>query len=108
MNDTRLADGESRVLHDGDRVILTPLPLDRRRERVQPLSKFIYEDCWLGRKNALEYMYCEHTIETLTRKLSPIGNIIRRSVDELSRVSVVIQSIHHLSYVILALPAVPD
>ncbi|KZV61973.1 hypothetical protein PENSPDRAFT_759050 [Peniophora sp. CONT] len=91
VNHNRLADGEIRVLRDKDRVSLTPLPLDRRRR-----IGFVYDfdDCLLGQRNALVYMYHEHSVEK--SKLSRVGHAIRQSMNELLRVRASVQSIRRL------------
>ncbi|KZV61673.1 hypothetical protein PENSPDRAFT_670873 [Peniophora sp. CONT] len=93
VNFRRLADNEVRVLRHKDRISFTPVPFDGRPKYNATGAAFF--DSTLGQAHALEYLYLEHNIDTLARRLSPVGRIVRQSLDELQRVHMVINACKH-------------
>ncbi|KZV71506.1 hypothetical protein PENSPDRAFT_664388 [Peniophora sp. CONT] len=91
VNSRRLADGEVLLLRDKDIVSFSALPFDRRPNRDRTGRSFY--GCTLGQINAIQFMYLEYTLETLTDKLSSTGYAIRQSMDALLRIRTVIRSV---------------
>ena len=90
VNERRLADGEVRVLHDGDRVAFTPLPFDLRVSAKR--DRIVYAESRLGNKHALEFVYTQYAMDDFQAKLSDCGNAVRRSISEFSRIRRLLQS----------------
>ncbi|VDC05660.1 unnamed protein product [Peniophora sp. CBMAI 1063] len=94
VNWCRLADGETRTLHDQDTVTFTPLPLDGRLNASRDGLEYI--DSKPGRRHALAFMYKEHTLDNLPTTLSSPSRALRRSLDELNRIRKAIQGARSL------------
>ncbi|KZV61676.1 hypothetical protein PENSPDRAFT_693219 [Peniophora sp. CONT] len=91
LNSRRLADGETCLLHDKDRIAVSALPLDRRLNLSG--SGRVFDSCTLGNMNALEFQYSEHTLETLVDQISPACRAVRQATDELLRIRRVVRSV---------------
>ncbi|KZV71505.1 hypothetical protein PENSPDRAFT_751741 [Peniophora sp. CONT] len=95
VNQSRLADGEVRILHHRDTVAFTPLPIDNRpiMSGRRAIGREFWECSILGR-DALEFEYHEYGMgddfETMAT-LSPAGRAVRRSLAELDRIRNVIR-----------------
>ena len=84
VNSCRLADGEVRLLHNGDRVAFTPLPLDFRLG-ARPMT-LEYGEARLGFPHALEFVYHKYAMDGYQAALSPSGNSVRHSYSEFDRI----------------------
>lgn len=98
VNSRRLADGELRPLYDKDVVSFSALPMSDDRLDANPKVR-LFVGSTLNHRNALQFMYCVHTIETLADKLSTTGHVVRRSMDELLRIRKVVRTVSHSPYV---------
>lgn len=84
VNESRLADGEVRILRNRDKIAFTPLPLDRRLNPSH--ANFEYIECWSGNSHALEFVYTEYPLRGFAARLSPPGRVVRQSLAELDRI----------------------
>ena len=91
VNKRRLADGEARVLHNGDRVAFTPLPFDLRLNAKRDGME--YADARSQTGHALVFVYHKYAMDTFQANLSDAGNAARRSFSELNRIRKVLQRV---------------
>ena len=97
VNGRRLADGEVRVLTNGDRVTFTPLPFDirlsARRDRI------VYVHSRLGNDHPLEFVYKKYAMDDFQATLSDSGNNVRRSFSEFRRIRKILETVRSSPYV---------
>ena len=91
VNGRRLADGEVRVLTNGDSVTFTPLPFDirlsARRDRI------VYVHSQLGNDHPLEFVYKKYAMDDFQANLSESEDAVRRSLSELGRIRKSLQNV---------------
>ena len=92
VNESRLADDETRVLCNGDVVTFTPFPFDDRPSLPWKGQYRKYPDHLFGGPFAIRSVYTEYKMDDL-RTLSPVGRVVRRSLAELERVRKAVQDI---------------
>ena len=91
VNRRRLADGEVRVLTNGDRVTFTPLPFDIRLSAKR--DRVVYAHSRLGNNHPLEFVYKKYAMDDFQANLSGSGNAVRRSLSELGRIRKSLQTV---------------
>ena len=91
VNKRRLADGEVRVLTNGDRVTFTSLPFDIRLSAKR--DRVVYAHSRLGNNHPLEFVYKKCAMDDFQAGLSESGNAVRRSLSELGRIRKSLQTV---------------
>ena len=97
VNKRRLADGEVRVLTNGDRVTFTPLPFDIRLSAKRDCVVYVHSR--LGNNHPLEFVYKKYAMDDFQATLSDSGNTVRRSFSELRRFRKILETVRSSRYV---------